>query len=777
MESKNKRIICFRPALTLGVLCGFALLQLELHIGPSVVPVADASAVDAHFLPAATWSVDPRTPGENLPPVGRSLFDFLVTEKAGNSSIHDVPFPFQALLQKIKDQLQPTLVGVPQLKQVLIPLGRSLQRDAASPDFFSYPRVVVAVDTGPKLRRGHAGMLLRDRFYLGYQEKSNILEVISYNELAGRFEFQVVKDYRHGGKPRVFYANRAICTACHQNGGPIFSRQVWDETNANPKVASLLMQKRSNFYGIRIDRGVDIPQAIDDATDRANLLPAYQLLWREGCGTRHDPSAIRCRANAFSYMLQYRLSGDRQFDASSNQYQDEFLPAFVAKWQRQWPGGLRIPDPDIPNRNPLLTRLSTEAEQAPNEILKRIAARAHIRSEFEPLNPRLPLETWTASTPGVVAGLITGLSGSIAEPDVHRLDDYLFESGAQSGSRTWRYYSTCEFSQKTSKSQSYRLSLQCENPVNKDNVGFSMNGRVYVDGGMVTSGTIEHMAMADTAVVRDLEVVDGRLEFHGGRWQAQMRLSRDGLHARRADGNAIEHVSIRWRDPEHDAGVRHSSPRYRTLSGDAVVTVTNDFSLVHAALAEMVERTVTGGMDVFSAKPFRRAALMQALFTQLGMRPIEWCCVDVTGLPTAMLDIDDERNGSPLNAGDDQTTVSLQGFYRHCATCHLTREEFPPNFLYGDANQVSKNLVQCAERLYFRLSMWQLGAEERPRTPMPPVHALHAVNLSPEKWRDSPQLESLKRYVVNILELKGVNKTKPEAVITQSYETLRPCLP
>jgi hypothetical protein len=31
------------------------------------------------------------------------------------------------------------------LEQVLIPIGRSLQRNAANPHFFNYPRVVLAV--------------------------------------------------------------------------------------------------------------------------------------------------------------------------------------------------------------------------------------------------------------------------------------------------------------------------------------------------------------------------------------------------------------------------------------------------------------------------------------------------------------------------------------------------------------------------------------------------------------------------------------------------------
>ena len=185
---------------------------------------------DARERPA--WAIDPAVPGSVLPSAGRSLFDFVT---AGG-----VPFPFEALVRKME-----AAAGCAPgkcVKQVLIPLGRSLQRTAAAPDFFVFPRVVVAV-TG----EGTGPMFARDRIYLGYQEHANLIEVISYNEAAARFEFQLVRDYRAGATPQVVYANRAVCTACHQNHAPIFSRPVWDETNANPTIAARLSAARKQL--------------------------------------------------------------------------------------------------------------------------------------------------------------------------------------------------------------------------------------------------------------------------------------------------------------------------------------------------------------------------------------------------------------------------------------------------------------------------------------------------------------------------------------------------
>ncbi|MEK9141169.1 MAG: hypothetical protein AAB308_08975, partial [Nitrospirota bacterium] len=42
------------------------------------------------------WVIDPTEPGTNLPPAGRSLFDFLITKDVNGKKIYDIPFPFSA---------------------------------------------------------------------------------------------------------------------------------------------------------------------------------------------------------------------------------------------------------------------------------------------------------------------------------------------------------------------------------------------------------------------------------------------------------------------------------------------------------------------------------------------------------------------------------------------------------------------------------------------------------------------------------------------------------
>jgi hypothetical protein len=347
------------------------------------IPVALPGEVSDQLNEKASWAVDPAIPGPVLPPTGRSLFDFVAAD--------GIPFPFETLVRKIEARAgcKPGGCTTP----VLIPLGRSLQRTAAAPDFFAYPRAVVAM-TG----EGKGPIFARDRLYLAYQERMNLIEVISYNEQAARFEFQLVRDYREGGSPNVVYANRNVCIACHQNHSPIFPRPVWDETNANPGIAKKLSQAGRPFYGIPLNRGIDIPNMIDEATDRANLIGVTQVIWREACDQD-------CRALAITAALRYRLSGGRFSDLSS------FEEALVGRFAARWPNGLAIPNPDIPNRDPLSFPTGSQGATSP-----------HIAAVFDALAPRAPLQVWTACDPLLARRFVVGLADLLAEKDLHDLN-------------------------------------------------------------------------------------------------------------------------------------------------------------------------------------------------------------------------------------------------------------------------------------------------------------------------------------------------------------------
>lgn len=551
-------------------------------------------AIDAVRPPESTNFASVVT-GSNLPPAGRSLFDQLTGHRTG----WHIPFPFSKLLASLSQA-----GGCAQecYQSVLIPLGRSLQRTAAAPDFFKFPRKVVAFNSDTKSDGEFP--LLKDRLYLGYQEKANLIEVISFNESAGRFEFQLVKNYTAGTEPQVFYANRSVCVSCHQNQAPIFSRQVWDETNANPEIAKLLADAHGDFDGLPIRIGVDIANAIDDATDRANLLPAYELLWRDGCQDNR-----RCRARTLVAALQYRLTSERGFNFQSAGFQQDFLVPFEKNWQSHWPNGLKIPSNDIPNRDPLQFADS--------------ARLAHVPARFEALLPRGHKEIWQWETDRF--RLIKGVGEFFSGHDIRLISSKL---------------------------------------------GIPLGNKVTVESMLKSPG----------------------------------------------------------------------------------------FTALDQAVESMLKEPA--GQAAFDYPTIQRAPLRDALFRTLGIEAGTSCCDNDAPAPPAALDEDQIIAAARRDAG-------LNHFYAHCARCHATREPFPPNFMHGKSEDVQRNLERCADRIYFRLTMWQVAAQLRPKTPMPP----ETVFAQPSVASDA--LSAMRAYIAPFADASL--KQSPDRWLGRSYETLRSC--
>ncbi|HEX3529735.1 MAG TPA: hypothetical protein VH988_21970 [Thermoanaerobaculia bacterium] len=700
----------------------------------------------------APWAVDPEDPGEDLPPAGRSLFDSLVTIERGGQRVYDVPFPFANLVRAVTD-LAPS-------ERVLIPLGRSLQRNAAAPRFFSAPRAVLAV-TGDSGRPPRPDMpLLKDRLYIGYQETAAILEVISYNETAGRFEFQVVRDYRPGSQPRVLYASRALCTACHQNAAPIFARQLWDETNANPRIAGLLRDEKRDFYGFPVDLGPDAPYAVQAAADRANRFALDQRLWREGCEAARE-QAPRCRAALFTAALQYRLGS--RFDETR-------LTPFAPIIKERFPRGLAVPDPDLPNRDPFAGPVSGPRQASvpgsldPEQttLLGGVVLHSSIPAVFEPLNPRPPLETW--SLDGGFERLVSGLAAFLAERDVRDLDARLRAAAPASPRR--RLAADCRLvPRRSAAGEIDRLKLECQSGQGD----FTLQGRLYLAAGRVTGGEIESVTIGGAAELADL-AVESR-EPVAGVIHLTLLQKGSGLRARRPNGDAVERLDLAWRD----SGAA-------TLNGRAELTFLSDFAAVDRVVDAMVRSTAAGESDAFADRPFRRSALVPALLAQLGAAPAN--PPSTAGMPQAMLDaLSGGAGGAGPEAAEAERLAArfpepaLRTFFRYCATCHATDQPSPPNFLHGEPAEVRGHLAQCAERIYFRLGMWQLAREDRPKTAMPPVHALRRLHLDPAAWPDDPDLLLLRQHAADLLRAQTGTAPKLEELTARGYENLRGCLP
>lgn len=224
--------------------------------------------------------------GPNLPTIGSSLFDKIYSKTTGKTTSagaveYDVPYPLDRLLDKVNKRGG-------EFAHTLFPFSRSLQRPQdLSYDPIANPRLVFAPTKDQD-------SLTRGKLFFGFVKAKDQLEVISYNDEAGRYEYQIVTDYSKD--PKVFYADRGKCLTCHQGQAPIFSPPAWDDSTQG--VMGHLLVKKVGLTGNTIaNRKIAVQQllgpieshdnvAMFDALVReSNQIALDERVWLYGCGT------------------------------------------------------------------------------------------------------------------------------------------------------------------------------------------------------------------------------------------------------------------------------------------------------------------------------------------------------------------------------------------------------------------------------------------------------------------------------------------------------------
>ncbi len=370
-------------------------------------PITDPTALSSRVLSEA-----------DLPPEGtRSVFDHIAAQAGG------VPYPFEKLvasLQKLDANGAKPLA-------LLIPDGRSLLKAQAND---AHPRIVAAVDFQASSDAAKLGFAPRGQLFLGFTELANEIEVISYNEAAGRFEFQLVQDYRANGARRLVYAKRAVCQSCHQGGAPIFSVRPWGETNAQPAVQARIKAAigKDDYLGFPVAVPLSTPERYDELTDVGNFIATTQKLWLDGCGPSPaalaDAAAVAkssaCRRQQLSLALEVaRAPGDFQAQGAGAQT--------LRKLQAD-AGGKPVAEPpsDLANRDPIAERQGLKGwwrqlwtrevklgdGAKTNEELEAFDKLPKLPAAQDPLSPRPPKRSLGPQDIDAVYGLASLITAS-----------------------------------------------------------------------------------------------------------------------------------------------------------------------------------------------------------------------------------------------------------------------------------------------------------------------------------------------------------------------------
>jgi len=718
---------------------------LDRRLPPPEEGARDYATATAPVVPEhGVWAVDPNAPEPDRPPLGASAFDLVFSRAGADGVAYDVPFPFPRLLEVLERAAGGESMQRSPLDATLIPLGRSLQREAAAPEYFQSPRIVVAVTGEPDTGTGPLGVRLENRLFLGYQPRAKVIEVISYNEAANRFEFQVVRDYGAGLEPRVRYARRALCMSCHQNAGPIFADAGWDETTANAEVARRLQRLAGEFHGVPVSTLDRTVAAIDTATDEANLLPVYRRLWSEGCASRRPAEAARCRAGALLAMVQYRLSGAAGFDREAPLYAGAYLRLQRRNWSERWPEGLLIPSANLANRSPLMS---------PSPSVVPVA--------LDPLRRRPPLARWRAASRRDLERLIRGLSRSLPERHMALLDRHLRAAGAAAAGRTLT--AACKVVRRGFAGQPRLLEIECgaERPATARD-GFRLQAQIQVRPAGSAEGEAGWLEVDGGAYAR--RALAGRID-DGSAGDPRVTLGfveRDGQRALRSpDGNAFRSLTIDW-----DQSVEESATRFDAV---ATLAVEGDFEPL-ASLMERLAAEASPASPLLAAR-FDGVELAGWLLSALGVGHSLRCC-DPRPAPEPSLDAGDGPSEAVLEL-ELAHRGPLLTFARYCGACHGGDSAHPPGFLHARGASLLASVGQCAERIYYRLSMWHRRTEERAVEPMPPEQGLRLAGTHAAAWRRSESLERLIDYARGRLTEEGRD---PDALLERSYRSARPCL-
>ncbi len=618
-----------------------ALLPLALALLLAPI-VAGGAAAQPHWIDHAS------RPGPERAPLGVSRFDELFYDAAAG---YRIPYPFAELVAALAARIDNGAHGG--VRQAIIPRGRSLQRDAAAPDYFRLPRVVIALEGEPLPAAGEPVPVLEYRLFIAHQPASESLEIISYNDAAGRFEFQVVDDYAAGKRPRPRPANRAMCLSCHHNAAPIFSRIPWSETNTNVAVANRLLAAAPARYGSLIGLVSNDAGVIDVLAERANYLSAAQFFWREGC------TSARCRAALLRAVLQYRLAAEASFDWHDPRFDADFTRPLARRFARRWPHGVALASSRIPDRNPF-------ADEA--------------RREHDPLLPQPPQASWQRVDPVLTRGLVYRLAGFFTGADIRRLDKAL-RAGYGSHSRQL-HTARC----RVTATGAPVARMDCGDAATADR----LRARLEVELG---AGAAQRARVQSLQVPGDLNLWQPVVSAaHAGAGRLGLELgAAGGLSLRLADGSRVSRFELRW-----DGDLATAEPVLE-------LELSREFAALDAALADLLDRHRRGRASSLAGGPFERRRLLADLLPALGLEAPRWPPPTRPAVPAA------PAAPVPLDA-------SLALLEPHCGGCHRAPGLNPPGFLAGPAAaaRIRQCAPRMLARLYAWQSQSQLPAAPMP---------------------------------------------------------------
>ncbi len=198
----------------------------------------------------------------------------------------------------------------------MAPESRSLQKAKVN---FESPRIVYAQ--------------AQSKMFLAYASNAKQAEAIVWNPEKSKYEFFILSNFEPGSTNKNLKVTRQdgnTCISCHQNEGPIWSRDPWDEYN--PFAFEKRSQKKiTPFEGFNSTNAIASPSLIDGVVRRAAKKLQLGNVCKNICGIDDQ-----CKAELLLISLR------------REPVSDSFIQMLVQKWPKN---GFGYASSVLPNIN------------------------------------------------------------------------------------------------------------------------------------------------------------------------------------------------------------------------------------------------------------------------------------------------------------------------------------------------------------------------------------------------------------------------------------------
>ncbi len=234
-----------------------------------------------------------------------------------------------------------------------VPDGRSLQRSNTD---FQKPRTVIVTAPPPSGSLQNLRSHRVPEVYLGYAERDQQVEVLSFNKKTGRYDFFIVDNFSPGNEPEITLPNRSSCVMCHQAEGPILSRFPWAETTFNRQIVGRILNANASETSSSSGLGRGFSIRANLITADAQIRDSNRLTQaRQFCQTICDSGDIHCQKQLLSFAILALHSQTGGFSRDIKNLAEINKRFYDYFYKKNWnENDFGYPSSVLPDRNPLI---------------------------------------------------------------------------------------------------------------------------------------------------------------------------------------------------------------------------------------------------------------------------------------------------------------------------------------------------------------------------------------------------------------------------------------